>query len=611
MRLATVCSGIGVAELAAMEVWGDAYELVFACEIDQFARQTFEANHEIKPGQFHISVDDNPLNLYKDSFPYTTKFYRTADGRRIKIDKYTKNRLKLIAKKRPKFKEFSNILTDEFLERYKGLIDILVGGTPCQNFSLAGLREGLEGKTGILIWQYFRIVKAIMPPVFIWENVKGFISDKKGKTLKDFLEVFRSIGYNCHYGVIDTQDYGVPQHRERIYIVGFLDVDAYYRFSFAPKVPLTKRLKDVLETDVDEKYYLSSSMVNFLKQHTVKHKAKGNGFEFSPKGEDDVGNCLRAQSALAVTDNVIKQLNPNYVSQCNTIHDTQGVSPTLCAGTHGYAHGYIECNVGDSINIKFPNSTTRRGRVGKGIANALETSMQQVVVTSIKQEGIVGMLDIKGNDQIRRVYGVDGVAPTLNTMQGGNREPKILQKSQSGVRYRNECGTLSATGNRSDMTVVESIAFDDYNGNVNHDGIAYTLTCKCGSASNNNGQKILEPKIVAMRGRNPDNPTSRKSGLPTVQGLEENVQGISNTIYTVQKDNLVQEQEFLLRKLTPRECLRLQDVPDSFKQVVSDSQLYKQAGNAKSRNVVIMLFRQIDHALKGTTFNLFTAYRSA
>jgi len=534
MRLATVCSGIGVAELAAMNVWGGEHELVFACEIDQFARQTFEANHEIKPGQFHLSVDDNPLNLYKKSFPYTVNFYANASKKKLtkaqkkcfSFDAQTQRTLRLIAKTLPKFQAFSNVLSDEFLQRYKGLIDILVGGTPCQNFSLAGLREGLEGKTGILIWQYFRIVKAIMPPVFIWENVKGFISDKKGKTLKDFLEVFRSIGYNCHYGVIDTQDYGVPQHRERIYIVGFLDVDAYYRFSFAPKVPLTKRLKDVLETDVDEKYYLSSEMVGWLKQHTAKHKAQGHGFEFSPKGEDDIGNCLRAQSALAVTDNVIKQLNPNYVSQCNTIHDTQGVSPTLCAGTHGYAHGYIEADVGDSINIKFPKSETRRGgRIGKGIANALETSMQQVVVT-----------------------------------------PMIRQKSQSGVRFRNECGTLSASGNRADMTVAE-------------------------------------PKSVAMRGRNPDNPTSRKSGLPTVQRLEENTQGVSNTITTVQKDNLVQEQEFLLRKLTPRECLRLQDVPDSFKQVVSDSQLYKQAGNAKSRNVVIMLFKQIDLALHNRPCN--------
>lgn len=279
MRLATVCSGIGVAEMAAMEVFGEEHELVFACEIDKFARASFLANHTIAPGQFHISVDDNPLNLYKKSFPYTVDFYlkstkklTKAQKKYFQLDVPTLRTLRLIAKTLPKFSAFSNVLSDEFLERYRGLIDILVGGTPCQNFSLAGLRQGLEGKTGILIWQYFRIVKALMPPVFVWENVKGFISDKKGKTLKDFLEVFRSIGYHCHYEVVDTKDYGVPQHRERIYIVGFLDVDAYYRFSFAPKQKLTKRLKDVLETDVDDKYYLSAEMINFFKKKSFKSR---------------------------------------------------------------------------------------------------------------------------------------------------------------------------------------------------------------------------------------------------------------------------------------------------------------------------------------------------
>lgn len=624
MRLATVCSGIGVAELAAADVWGDEHELVFACEIDKFARASFSANHTIAPGQFHISVDDNPLNLYKKSFPYTVDFYlkstkklTKAQKKYFQLDVPTLRTLRLIAKKVPKFSAFSNVLTDEFLERYKGLVDILVGGTPCQNFSLAGLRQGLEGKTGILIWEYFRIVKALMPPVFVWENVKGFISDKKGKTLKDFLEVFRSIGYHCHYQVVDTKDYGVPQHRERIYIVGFLDVDAYYRFSFAPKQKLTKRLKDVLETDVDEKYYLSAKMIDYFQKNSAKNRQKGNGFSFTPTSEENIAKTLTnpALNRMDETYVLVNQLNPNYKSQCNTIHNINKEFPTLCAGTHGYASGYIQEN------------------------------------------GVIGMLDIKGNEQNRRVYGVDGVAPTLNAMQGDMREPKIMvhsanckgyeeacegdsinlknlksktrrgrigkgvanaletsmqqvvftpmirQKSQSGVRYREDCGTLSATGNRADMTVVEPLIYDDYNGRFSQDGTAYSLTSKCGAGSRRSGQKVIEPKIFAMRGRNPDNPTSRKSGLPTVQCLEENAQGISNTLTTVQKDNLVSQMENRLRRLTPRECLRLQDIPDSFKQVISDSQLYKQAGNAKSRNVVIMLFRQIKRALKPTDYH--------
>jgi len=312
MNIATLFSGIGSPEQGAKRVYENDMNLVFACEWDKFARESFNANYEIADEHFHKDI--NNMN----GTPY------------------------------------------------RGKVDILIGGSPCQDFSIAGLRAGVDGQKGILIYQYIRIVKEVMPQIIIYENVKGMLSDKNGKTIKDFTQALRDIGYYCHYEVLNTKDYGVPQNRERVFLVGFLDHKMYYRFEFAPKIKLKKRLKDVLENEVDEKYYLNCELIenkNIL------------------KSDEPFLNCI-----------------------------------ALCEG--------------------------------------------------------------KDFEQKRRIFDINGIAPTLLT----------------------DCHTI---------------------------------------------------KIKA-------------------------------------------DDKFKIRKLTPRECFRLQDFPDSFKFVVSNSQLYKQAGNSISVNVIEMIFRQIE-----------------
>lgn len=253
MRIGTLFSGIGAPEQAAIRVYGDKFEHVFACEWDKFARQSFNAIYDIDEKHFHKDIND-------------------MDGK-----------------------------------QYAEQTDIIIGGSPCQDFSIAGLRAGVEGKRGSLIWQYFRIIDEVRPPVFVYENVKGMLSDKNGKTLQDFLEVFRSIGYFCHWDVLNSKDYGVPQNRERVFIVGFLDHEAYYRFQFAPKVKLEKRLKDVFESEVDDKYYLSDKFVHGMQTHKERHKDRGNGFAFEPKSADEIEsiNCLSCGYGSRATDTYI------------------------------------------------------------------------------------------------------------------------------------------------------------------------------------------------------------------------------------------------------------------------------------------------------------------
>jgi len=396
MRVATLFSGIGAPEQAARRVYGDDFEIVFACEFDKFARESYLANYNIDEDHFHIDVNDLDAT------------------------------------------------------RYRGKVDMLIGGSPCQSFSIAGLRKGTKDERGGLIYEYIRVVDECRPEVIVYENVKGILSIDNGRTIKEFAQALRDIGYHCHYGVVNTKDYGVPQNRERLFLVGFLCSERYFRFNFPEKLPLKKKLADVLEDDVDEKYFLSHKLIK-----TLFFTASGKDLQFKP------AKCANIDSsAAAITARVHKM---------------------------GRQDNYIE---------------------------------------------VVGILDTKGNDQIRRVYGTDGIAPAMQTCGGGNREPKIQVRSATRHGHEEAC-------------------IGDINSSM--------------------------PTSNTRRGRVGGNVPQ---ALDTQCGQER------------------------IRKLTPRECLRLQDFPDDFKIVVSNTQAYKQAGNSMSVNVVEMIFQQIEKTKKPQKNNL-------
>lgn len=443
MRIGTLFSGIGAPEQGARRVYGNDLELVFACEYDKFARQSFNANYEIAAEHFHNDV-------------------REMDG-----------------------------------TQYQGKVDVLIGGSPCQAFSIAGLRNGTDDERGQLIYQYIRIVDEVKAPVIVYENVKGMLSIGGGSTIREFVQALRDIGYYCHYEVVNTKHYGVPQNRERIFLVGFLGHEMYHRFKFAPKQKLEKRLKDVLQDEVDEKYYLSDATVAQFIKKTERAKREGNGFAFKPT---DGGGCA------------------------------------------------------------FSITTKAGGRVDDNFIN----------------EGVIGLLDCKGTDQIRRVYGTDGSAPCLQTMQGGNREPKIQVKSATSCGYE-----LAEDGDSINLSVPNSTTRRGRAGKQ----VAQTLDTQC-------NQAVYEPKILDERieitGSQQANAGMMYdccTSLTSAMGMGGGQIPIVNRI----------------RKLTPLECWRLQDFPDSAYNKardvgVSNSQLYKQAGNSMSVNVLEMIFRQIEKA---------------
>lgn len=149
---------------------------------------------------------------------------------------------------------------------YKNQVDLFVGGSPCQSFSLVGKQRGLEDTRGTLFYEYARLVKEIKPKVFIYENVKALLSNDDGRTWETIQQVFTSLEYTWSYQILNAKDYGIPQNRERVFVVGFRnDLKLKKPFKFPEPIGLNgKTMKDFLMDNVSGKYYLPSKGVDFV-----------------------------------------------------------------------------------------------------------------------------------------------------------------------------------------------------------------------------------------------------------------------------------------------------------------------------------------------------------
>lgn len=281
-------------------------------------------------------------------------------------------------------------------------IDLITYGFPCQDISLAGKQKGLFNEDGTqtrsgLFFEALRIVEATQPRVAIAENVKNLTSKKFSEQFKIVLDSLEEAGYNNYWQVLNAKDYGIPQNRERVFIVSIRkDIDNGM-FRFPEGFPLELRLKDLLEDEVDEKLYMQDDKIQpLIKNYSI------NGTEpFNPMPD---GTCrtLKNQYYKNSQANFIKQtdqgatavlcvgnVNPSGRGQNGTVIDSEGLARTITVEKgegqkilvrEATKTGYAEAVEGDSINMEHPNSKTRRGRVGHQVAQTLTTSPQQGVI---------------------------------------------------------------------------------------------------------------------------------------------------------------------------------------------------------------------------------------
>ena len=256
--------------------------------------------------------------------------------------------------------------------------DILVGGFPCQPFSIAGVsaknflgrEHGFKDATqGTLFFDICRIIKAKQPKAFLLENVKNLKSHDKGNTFKVIIKALEEeLGYDIHYKVIDASPV-VPQHRERIFIVGFKTPT---QFEFPELKGKRPKLADVLEKNVDEKYTLKDGTWNALQRHKAKHKAKGNGFGFNLADENGIAKTLSARYYKDGAEILIPQKGKN----------PRRLTPRECARIMGFKESFKIPVSDNQAYRQFGNAVVVPvvKQVAKAMVKQLTTPQKKIAV---------------------------------------------------------------------------------------------------------------------------------------------------------------------------------------------------------------------------------------
>ena len=251
--------------------------------------------------------------------------------------------------------------------------DLFTYSFPCQDLSVAGKQAGLgKGTRSGLLYECEKIIEYCRPKYLLLENVKNLVGKKFKPQFDEWLDYLEGLGYTNHWKVLNAKDYGVPQNRERVFVVSILG--DHEPFEFPDKMALDKCIADILEDEVDEKSYLS----------------------------EDIHNRFQLTNQ---NNNIIGTTKPDFrtIGQRDLVYDKNGIMGALVA-----------------TDYKQPKQ--------------------------IAEINNLGMLDIKGNEQIRRVYGTDGISPALTTMQGGNRQPKILEGLDDRIRKLTARGCFRLMG---------------------------------------------------------------------------------------------------------------------------------------------------------------------
>ena len=256
VRFLSLFTGIGAFEKALDNI-GIEYELVGFSEIDKYAVKSYCAIHGV----------DESMNL--------------GDITKVDVNK---------------------LPTD---------IDLITYGFPCQDISLAGKQKGLFNEDGTqtrsgLFFEALRIIEYAKPRIAIAENVKNLTGKRFKEQFEIVLKSLKEAGYNNYWKVLNAKDFGIPQNRERVFIVSIRkDIDDG-KFTFPEPVPLKLRLKDMLEEEADEKFYLSDRAIAGFNRHAERHADRGNGFGWKPTEGEGIATTLQANANSRPTDNFIK-----------------------------------------------------------------------------------------------------------------------------------------------------------------------------------------------------------------------------------------------------------------------------------------------------------------
>lgn len=457
--------------------------------------------------------------------------------------------------------------------------NMICGGSPCQDFSVAGKQKGsvwtckecgheynplivhwnerdkcpncgsenIDKTRSSLLVEYLRVVRANKPNFGIYENVKNIVGKQfKDTTFKLFTDELEEYGYNVYWKVLNAKNYGIPQNRERVYLL-FIKKDLDNgKFKFPEPFDNGLRLKDLLEDEVDDKFYISDEKVerfitnlndkNSLLYDPCQVKREGKSREYSEYAPTLTSRDYK--DPRLVNENVVRQVG--NISDCNgawdnpqvgRVYDVSGCSPTLNTCSGGGHEPKVITEIDKSYNnpkfIETANCIT--SREDRGISNR-------------KSEGTavlkIGNINPSGNGMNGSVYSEEGLSPTLTTNKGEGNKVAIKQATKQGY-----------------------------------------IECEVGGVAD-----LSYPDSKTRRGRVQDNGNIS----PTITATETGICRIESPIR--------------IRKLTPKECFRLMGFSDenfdaAQKVGISNSQLYKQAGNSIVVDVLYYIYVELYKAM--------------
>lgn len=362
LRLGTVFSGIGAVE-HALEGLGVTYDIKFACD---------NGERKLKTKYEDILEQIADMNNFERN-AYINALYNQETGVNYVEQTYKAN----YGIDNNHFYQDAKLLNGI---EYQNDVDLFVGGSPCQSFSIMGKRKGLEEARGTLFYEYARLVEEVRPKVFIYENVTGMLNHDKGRTWKIISEIFDDLGYDWTYWILNAKDFGLPQNRRRIFVVGFReDLARYFKKICEPqKVKLECDMSSMLEDEIPNKYYLpEKGFKRVIDPNQIKHVAL-NG---------QIARCqVACQQYNWYGDMRFESVIPQRLEEEERIYkgEYKGVrgvarclTPRECLRLMGFS---------DQFQIVVPDQHMYR-QVGNSIAvNVIKEVVRQIIATGVFEE---------------------------------------------------------------------------------------------------------------------------------------------------------------------------------------------------------------------------------
>lgn len=342
INVATVFSGIGAPE-QALKRMNVKYNILFACDNgERNIKLDYEKEKEIV----------RSLNSSIEKRNYAEKLYNSNTRKSNFVQKSYLENYKIV---NDNFFQDINLLDGR---DFSGKVDFFIGGSPCQSFSIAGQRGGFDDTRGTLFYEYARLIKELQPKVFVYENVYGVLTHDEGKTWEVMQRVFSELGYYFKYSILDSKDFGIPQSRRRLFVVGFKEKKHFNEFSFPKPINLAMKVQDLLEENAavgsvlsvngklvrvndekgypDERYFLSPKILKYVTSPGTKkfyHTNAKTNLEVARALLSTMGNCHRSSvDNYYTTDGRLRKLSVREAHRLMGFPDDYRIAVSVAQG---------------------------------------------------------------------------------------------------------------------------------------------------------------------------------------------------------------------------------------------------------------------------------------